>query len=193
MGVLEFISAILSALAWPVAIVLIVIVLRRPLRHLLSRLETLKGPGVEATFQRQLEEAKEEAVAAAASLPAGQRRDANQQERLEYSDLLQLADLSPRAAILDAWLRLEFALTEAAKKADVPLTQRGGILGLIEELEKRGVIAPELRSPLRRLRNLRNVAVHTMDFDISKDSVIDYIDTANFIIRSLEVTPIEDG
>jgi hypothetical protein len=193
MSVLEFISSILSALAWPVAIVIIVIVLRRPLRHLLSRLETLRGPGVEATFQRQLEEAREEAVAAAASLPVGQRRDANQQERLEYSDLLQLADLSPRAAILDAWLRLEFALTEAAKRADVPLTERRGILGLIEELEKRGIIAPELRSPLRRLRNLRNVAVHAIDFDVPKDSVIDYIDTANFIIRSLRVPPMQDS
>ena len=191
MNVLEFISAVVSALAWPIAVIIAVVVLRRPLRHLLSRLETFKGPGVEATFQRQVEEAKEEAALAVAGLPSVQEGDKSQQERLEYSDLLRLADVSPRAAILETWLRIESTLTDVAMRMDVSADTRRGPLSLMEALERHGTIAPEVGSALRRLRNLRNVAVHTQDLDISKDSVVDYIETANFILRSLKERPMD--
>src|SRR6266545_5783525 len=186
MSVLEFISSVLSALAWPIAVISVVIVLRRPLRHLLSRLETFKGPGVEATFQRQVEEAREEAALAVAGLPSVQKGDESQQERLEYVDLLQLADVSPRAAILETWLMIESALTEAAMDVDISPQARGSTIGLMEALKRQGVIGPEVESAVRRLRNLRNVVVHTQHLDISKDSVVDYVWSANYIVRSLK-------
>jgi uncharacterized protein YutE (UPF0331/DUF86 family) len=110
---------------------------------------------------------------------------------LEYDDLLRLADVSPRAAILEAWLRVESALAEMAIRMDVSTDTRRSPLNLIGMLERYGAIAPEVGSALRRLRNLSNVAVHTQDLDISKDTVVDYIDTANFILRSLRERPTD--
>jgi hypothetical protein len=193
MGILEFISSILSALAWPIAVIFIVIILRRPLRHLLLRLETLRGPGVEATFERQIEEAKDEVASAVAGSPQVQRSEESRQERLEVDDLLQLADVSPRAAILEAWLRVESALAEAAAKLDLPPNMRRGTLLFIETLERQGVMSPEVGRAIRRLRNLRNVVVHTPTLDISRESIIDYVETAEFIVRSLRSRSTEPG
>jgi hypothetical protein len=147
MGILEFMSSILSALAWPIAIILIVLILKRPIRHLLLRLETLKGPGVEATFERQVDEAKDEVFSAVAGTPPVQGSEESRHERLEVDDLLQLADVSPRAAILEAWQRVETALAEAAVrlKLDLPSNmRRRGTLLFIETLERQRVISPEV-------------------------------------------------
>jgi hypothetical protein len=186
MSVLEFISSVFSSLSWPLAVVIAVVVLRRPLRHLLTRLESLKGPGIEATFQRQLEEAKEEAVLAVEGpRPSGQQRNREHQAKGEYFDLFQLADLSPRAAIIEAWLRIESTLMQLALRNDVPLDSRAGFTSyLIEQLSERGLFSSNLIRPLKRLRNLRNVAVHEGDFELSRESVIDYIQTADFIVNS---------
>ena len=191
MGVLEFISSVFSALAWPIAVIFIVIVLRRPLRRLLSRLETFRGPGVEATFNREAGAARDEAASAVAGLPNVQKDDESKQEDLEYADLLQLADVSPRAAILETWSRIEVALAEAGTK--VPPNIRRGALSFILTLEREGLISPEVGSALRRVRNLRNVAVHTPDLDISKESIVDYIESAKSIIRSLRDRPTDVG
>jgi hypothetical protein len=193
MGVLEFISSILSALAWPIAVILIVVILRRPLRHLLLRLETLKGPGVEATFERQVEAAKEEVASAVAGSPQVEKREESRQESLEVADLLQLADVSPRSAILETWLRVETALSEAAANLDLPANMRRGTLLFIETLERQGIISPEVGRALRRLRNLRNVAVHTPDLNLSRESIIDYVETAEFIVRSLRTQSTDTG
>ena len=188
MSVLEFISSVLSSLSWPLALIIIVIVLRRPLRHLLLRLESLKGPGIEATFQRQLEEAKEEAALAVEGSTEQENRE--RQTQFDRFDLMQLAELSPRAAIVEAWLRVESALTQLAVMNGLQPNSRANFLQLLALLGQRGLISPELVRPLKRLRNLRNVAVHEDDFTLSHESVIDYIETSDFIIRSLRDKPM---
>src|SRR5215207_8632055 len=98
---LSFAAALVKALAWPLTVLGIFLVLRRPLTGLVPLLARLKFKDLELDFGRRLAEASAEAatlpgIPPAAALPAG-------------SDevLLRLATDAPRAAILEAWLRLE--------------------------------------------------------------------------------------
>ena len=96
---LSFIAAIVKALAWPLTALGIFLVLRRPLLALVPLLARLKFKDFELDFGRRLAEVSAEA-ARLPSVRAGNAAD---------EALLRLAPVAPRAAILEAWLRLEAA------------------------------------------------------------------------------------
>ena len=54
MNWLQFIAALIDSVAWPTAIVVLVIVLRTQIRSLLATLTSLKYKGLELDFGREL-------------------------------------------------------------------------------------------------------------------------------------------
>lgn len=170
-----FIVEIVKALAWPVTVLIILFVLRKPIEKLLTLVQRLRYGGIELDFGIQVQEL---AVRLTSELPAEDGLTAGQRERLKQ--LNQLADYSPRAAVLEGWLLLEEAAIEASKRRNLKVSSRelrSPIL-LGHALEQAGIFDEDKLEIFHRLRNLRNAAAHASEFSFSPESAREYADLA---------------
>ena len=122
MSRLQFIAAILNAVAWPAVVVILVILLRRELRRELPgvfrRVTSLEVPGAKMTFDsladfRNIEKISEAAMKNVA--PEDERAIARSEET-EFGMLDKMAAAAPRDAILEAWNLLEYQLDVASDR-----------------------------------------------------------------------------
>jgi hypothetical protein len=177
---LSFIAAMARALAWPLTVLGIFLVLRRPLTGLIPVVARLKYKDLELDFDRRLAEASAEAAA----LPGAQRGEA-----LPAGDgaLIGLAAVAPRAAILEAWLRLEAAALAAARRRGTaePLSSLRAPARLIEALEELGIVDARQAAVFHELRSLRNSAAHALGFEPTPDAARDYVRLAARLEQSL--------
>jgi len=178
---LSFIAAMVAALAWPLTVLGIFAVLRRPLLDLMPLLARLKYKDLELDFGRRLAEASAEAAA----LPAPRSRPA-----LPADDdaLIALAGTAPRAAILEAWLRVEAAALAAARRRGTPepVSSLRAPTRLIEALEELRVIDARQAAVFHELRSLRNSAAHALGFEPTPEAARDYVRLAARLAQSLE-------
>jgi hypothetical protein len=150
------------------------------LREILPLLQRLKYKEFEVEFGKRVQEISTEVRAELPPSPsAGQLPPS-------ASRAAQLARVSPRAAVLDAWLQVESAALSAAhhlggeRFRDRTLSYQA--VRHLEQLDKldRGVV-----SLLRELRGLRNEAAHAPDFALSEASALDYADAAERVASYL--------
>jgi len=177
---LSFVAAMTAALAWPLTLVAIFLALRRPLRDLIPLLARLKYKDLELDFGRRLAEASAEVAAlpalrAPGALPAGD------------DPLIGLAAAAPRAAILEAWLRVEAAALAAARRRGTaePVSSLRAPVRLIEALEELGVIDARQAAVFHELRSLRNSAAHALGFEPTPEAARDYVRLAARLEQSL--------
>ena len=181
MSWLSFIAEIIKAVAWPLTVLGIFLVLRRPLTNLIPVLGRLKFKDFELDFGRRLAEVRADAETLPAArvgkpLPAGD------------DSLFHLAATAPRAAILEAWIRLEAAALAAARRkgSTEPVSRVRSPTRLIEALEEFGVIDARQAAVFHELRSLRNSAAHALGFEPAPDSARDYVRLAARLEQSLD-------
>lgn len=140
-------------------------------------LERLKYRELEVDFGRRLEEV----ASAAAALGSGSAGPT------PSSDLLHLLESSPRATILEAWIRLEAAAMEAARRqhVDVPAGLLRSPHQLIQFLEEAGVIDARQAAVVHDLGGLRNSAAHATSFTPSPTAAEEYLGLARALENSL--------
>jgi len=178
---LSFVAALVKALAWPLTVLGIFLVLRRPLTGLVPLLARLKFKDLELDFGRRLAEVSAEVAALPRSrAPAALRGG-------DGDALLRLAATAPRAAILEAWLRLEAAALDAARRRGTtePISHLRSPLRLIESLEETGVIDARQAAVFHELRSLRNSAAHAVGFEPAPETAQDYVRLAGRLEQSL--------
>ena len=108
---LQFTSSIVGALAWPLVVFALLVLLRKHLGQLVSRLIHLKLPGVaEAKFKEQLAASTEEAEEVALRTVQVERQTAPDRAFLE------LAKNFPSAAILQSWKDIEATLQQIRER-----------------------------------------------------------------------------
>lgn len=166
MDALTFIVEMTKALAWPVVAVVIILIVRRPLLAMLPLVRRLRYGSLELDFGRRVHELAAEVdkeLPAVADEPLAER-------------LAQLARLSPRAAVLEAWLALEAAAAEASRREGLDLTSRERRTPLLlgQALEQAGILDEQKLEIFHRLRNLRNAAAHASDFELDNQSAVEY-------------------
>ena len=181
---LTFVSNIVSALAWPVATLSIVIILRAPIFKILNLVSRIKVSDVELEFDRQLSVAKEEA-----SIEL--RNDELKQIGLPApidNHLVKLAEVSPRAAVTESWRHVEASALNAAKSliSKESFSNKTMTFQAISIIEKSGVLPERIVLLLRQLRSLRNQAAHAPEFSLSESSAIEYAQLAYQVIAFLE-------
>jgi hypothetical protein len=176
MDILTFISSLVQSLAWPVAVVLIVFIFRQSLAKLIPGLRRLKYKDIEAEFGHQIEEAKQE-LGPPAPPPAlpGPQKEGEAQRKGNLLYYRSLAEVSPRAAILEAWIEFEVAANNAVeslqlafRKRPLPMQHVFGVLG------EAGLLLPQEIDALTRLRALRNQVVHGPEPDLPPDVIAEY-------------------
>ncbi|MEI2651841.1 MAG: hypothetical protein V9G12_06760 [Microthrixaceae bacterium] len=182
----EFITRLVEALAWPIATLLIALLLRKPIISLLKNLEKIKWQGTELEFGKQLVNA--EKGAREVNLPSAEKvkLPAFKPDMSLYERMKSIAEISPAAAVADTWKAVEFATMEVAKAQSYDVS--GNIAGykIVEKLVADGILDQGTLSLYRDLRGLRNSAAHHSDFSISVNEALRYIDLSLSLANRLQ-------
>ena len=174
MNWLTFIASLVDAIAWPVAIIAVVLLLRQPIARLLPELRELRYKDFRVEFGRKLEEVEAQAEVAKLPEPSVQLvLSSVQTDPKTFQEYVaRIAETSPRAAIAEAWRFVEDSLNEIAKQNDLP--QPYSAPALEHFLLRHGRIPKPTANLLRELRGLRNRAVHAGEFDLTSEQAREY-------------------
>lgn len=186
MDILSFIANIISSLAWPGLVILCVILLRKPIAELIPLMRSLKFKDFEIDFDRRLEELKADAEAELPSIPPPTTEAPEEPRReTDYWETIEgLSEVSPRAAISEAWRRVERAIDDHFRR--LGLERPRSYQGMLRALRAQERPIPPAMTLFQELRVLRNRAVHARDFDIDPQRAIEFAQLADRIVASLE-------
>lgn len=180
---LTFISNLITALAWPAATIVIVVLLRGELASLLSRIKKIKHRDSEIDLAGEISEAAKDAEKV---LNHAATEKTPEEERIG-----RLAEDSPRGAILDSWLSIEEAMSQYAMRHGIESeTLHSPPHRRIQNIQLHNLDVPTLGhgiiEMLDKLRRIRNDAVHRTDADITPAVAKDYAALAVRVKAKLE-------
>ena len=155
---------IIDILAWPITTVILTLLLRKQLSSLLGTLRSLKYKDLSLEFGQKLEEAKENAI------KAGLEDVKDKDIETYFNDLAQV---SPRACILESWIQIEAAVEKIIRKHGEGYQRRVFGPPTMKLLELVGLNEGE-RSLFNALRVIRNLLVHEDKLDLPKEQSLDY-------------------
>ncbi|HDG8093165.1 TPA: DUF4145 domain-containing protein [Klebsiella oxytoca] len=168
---------LVSVLIWPGVTVWFIKKYGDDVKALILRLSRIKMGGAEAEFAANLGVAE----ALAVDTPAINIQDAVTNEDTEFSrrlsTLQRIADVSPRAAILESWLLVEEAAGKAGfvQGATIP---RVNLPLFLEWLVRDNKISKNTARLVEKMRHLRNSAAHLKDFELTRDEAERYLKLA---------------
>jgi hypothetical protein len=178
-----FIAQLVSALAWPVIVLICAALLRSPLARLIPLVRTLKYSDVEVQFGREVAELK---LAAGASMQP--MSVAATQRQPIWEDLVRLAAVRPRTAIRRSWQHVEATLTHLAKSRQLEVAeavwQMPMVLGAL--MLNAGVVSNHQYDLLSRLRQLVSEAERASIDSLDPDDAVEFIGLALRLAASLE-------
>lgn len=187
MNNLEFISQLADSFAWPVAVLIVALVLRKHIGDLLASLTRLRFGDLELDFQRL--------ARSAVKLPPPSPPSAKVAPRNEaiYSTLqdqmLGIASQAPSASILLAWASVETAMSSAVARLSISpdAPSRRPALHNLEQLGRHTELPQGVAHTINEMRILRNKVTHDkkQQLRISSDSALSYAETAVRIIDLL--------
>ncbi|MBN6350233.1 hypothetical protein JZM10_01965 [Providencia rettgeri] len=184
MDVLKFFSELIKALAWPMATIILVILLRKPVVELIPLLRRLKYKEFELEFSKEVSELKAEVEAIA--------KEKSPSVPVSSSRLLDLVSFSTPAAIMEAWLEVESAAISTASSFwgqstndALKNTQKLG-----EYLLQCKVIDREQLDIFNKLRHLRNKVAHARDLNLSESDARSYVQLALDLADSIRGTKV---
>lgn len=165
---MEHFVKLVEALAWPAAAIWLSFIFRSEIRKLLGRVSSLKYKDLEANFEKGLVAAEEEAKKA---LPEKAKIISGDEEPIyppphdsRYEQLLRIAEESPRAALLEAWVEVETSLSETAERFNINNSRRVPARKVVIGLIDTGKFAKTIFPLFEDLRVLRNEAAHAPQF-----------------------------
>lgn len=173
MDLLTFIVEIAKALAWPISLLACLVVVRGSVQELIRNLTRFKFSELELEFSSTLETAR--------TLLAEQVDDTTAD-----IDFIDSQILSPRAIILESWLKIEQIINRLHENISEPGNYKSSNSGKIRKLQELHVLNEAEVSSVNLLRNLRNQAAHDESFVISKNEALEYANLANSFIKSKE-------
>jgi len=171
---MELLVTLLVGIAWPVAVVWIAYLFKGELRSLLHRMSQLKYKDVEAKFESGLAEAEAKVTAIEKSSPSTLPRP---EISSKLEQLRRIADVSPRAAIMEAWVLVEDAAGKSGFVQGATIPRVNPHL-FVEELVRLRKLPMGSDSLLDQMRRLRNQAAHLPDFSLNQDEADRYLQLA---------------
>jgi hypothetical protein len=116
-GDLQFAAEIVNSLAWPIVVVVAVVLLRQEVADAFHRMQSFEFGGTKAKltfaplagYEKMVEAAVKDAVAAPDAEIVGS-------EQTDFSLLQALASAAPGQAVIDAWGLLEYQLNVASDR-----------------------------------------------------------------------------
>ena len=172
-----FLAEVIGHLSWPIAFIGTVVILKAPIVKLLSLVSRVKYKDLDIEFSKAVKELRKETEK---SIPheTGEDRDT--------TNIVKLAELAPRAAVIEAWRRLESEAIEALERSDSKTPGAKLRTGTVwRALLSEKVIKENQCKIIEELRVLRNTAVHADEFSFNTSDAIDYIFSVSPLISFL--------
>jgi len=182
MSWLVFIAEMTKALAWPLVALVALVVYRNPLLGLVRRLRSFKYREAEAVFDEQ-------AVRVAESIAVIPQRSLAAVSDQVDEHLFELAQLSPRAAVVEVWARIEARLRDMLPP-QAAVAQPRTAHEMIKVLREADLINHATETALRGLMQLRNLAVHSHEDELSAQKALDFITLANAVLWVLRAPSV---
>jgi hypothetical protein len=133
----------LAGLAWPVAVVVLVLTFRRTIAEQLGRLQTFKAVGTEATFEARVDDALRQSAKLAGVSEVSAARQAH---------LIQLASTEPNKAIRRAWEVVRESAQALARRREIAWSTTKDFAELLEQDKELDSDTVQLILNLRSLR-----------------------------------------
>jgi hypothetical protein len=186
MSWLEFIVKIIDSLVWPASILFVLYILRGELPAIARSLKKLRYKDLELEFEKSAQEIVEKAKSSLPETSKNIQLSGQSQDEL-IDRLISISELAPRSAILEAWLVVEAAAVDVAKKKGIStFKSHPGPMRLRDYLVKGDLLNKDQQAVFEQLRNLRNEAVHVADAEFTRKAVDDYIASALQMAAYLE-------
>lgn len=168
MSVLEFISTLIGQLlSWPVAVVILVFALRRPIAELLPTLREYEGMGQRLSFGDRLAQVEDSVEQAAASIEqplSNQIEDfgGEQKSSDESNTLVREAEANPSYVVLTSWERLRGAMDDLAGSVRDGTRRSLGqsVVAQLSDIRKSKLTNESFLRAVEELRHLRNRVAH---------------------------------
>lgn len=160
MDVLKFIASLVASLAWPVLVLVALLIFYRPLRTLIGRATDIELFGAKVRLGKEIQRAAVSTEAAVASAQSRPEFDAAAKPRTRVADKnpwLPTLNESPSLAAIYAWAGLEKSLRRLAGAfGDTSSPSSVSVTDLLAGLEKNSVLEPEFVRAAHDLRLIRN-------------------------------------
>ena len=182
MDILTFITKMTGALAWPLTLLVAVVLLRNPLSDLLRLLTKVKYGSMEMEFNREVNQLSQTVNA---ELPSS---SASQEEQQMYEKLLQLAVAAPQSAVIEAWRQIENRLVDLAREHNLEVAPRVWTMPLILSsfMLDKGLVTESQDNTIMRAKALRDRAVYTKDMQLSAEEAVNYVNLAISLAASIK-------
>lgn len=176
-------NQIINTLAWPVVVLVIVLVFRKPLSALLTKATKFKYKDLELEFQEGIERIKEEEHH---TLEDTQEPKSGAVE----VDLFDMASVSPSAAVMEAWRSVEGSAKDLINRhGHTPDYSVETPYKLMQDILIKGEIIEEKRGKVfDELRQLRNKVTHAETFQVNSDQAVEYVRLALKMKNYLDTT-----
>ena len=167
---MEYVVKIIDSVIWPIAAIIITVLIRKDVSLILARLQRLKYKDVQADFEVGL--SKVESEVADIKLPQSEVV-----AKPKSSSARELIHISPRSAIVSGWNLIDTAalkggLAQGAAFQYVPLKN------IYAAVEGNPVFPKDFANIIKSLRDLRNQAVHGVEESFSSEEAERYVELA---------------
>jgi Domain of unknown function (DUF4145) len=184
----QFIASLfqsLTSLAWPAALIVAVWLFRERLLSLMPLLR-VKYKDFDVSFR--LDQAEKDAAALPPPV-GGPVPNPTPEEKTRFE---QIAELSPRAAIIDARRDLDEAVQKMAEIHGRSTSRRPWtLLTAIRALRDRQVISPETSALLDDLRSIGNEAAHSRENNFTTEDALRFRALADQALAQLQEANID--
>jgi len=176
-----------SHFAWPILVLVVILIFRKPLNGLLARLRKAKGPGGELEFDREVEQLEKNTKEVQQKIPTKDLEKPEEDEPDVFAD-----------SIKDPKISIMILAREIEKEARELMASLGLLEGIryvnvrkaFEMLEQKGFFAKNFMKSIGAFWDLRNRIVHGKRIE-DKDSVIKVLDIGTTLLRMLKAIPRE--
>ena len=172
MHLLELLVQLIVGISWPTAIILVAYLLKGDLKALLKRISHIKYKDIEAKFEKDLLKVEEKVSA----LPSRTNRIYQGPHEKQLDLIYRIAKTSPRAAIIESWRLVEQAIKQA-EQTDQP-TKHLNTTQPIRWLQENSKLDKENIELVMQLRQMRNAAVHSSEFETTQTGAERYAQVA---------------
>lgn len=183
MNSLEFIAKMTEALAWPLIVLVLVVLLRKPLLQLVPSMRKLKFRQFEAEFNQEVrQEVRKIEREVAEEIPASETAITT-----DNAALFELVKFAPKSAVIEAWVMVETAAKQLiAAKGHALNYDTATPYRLIERvLEEDTGVAKRKIKIFNELRQLRNKIVHADNYQLSSEQAAEYVRLAQALAKHL--------
>lgn len=171
-------TQLLGDLAWPIATIILALLFRDEILRILRSIKRVTWGDKVVDLSADLDAVEKEVAQTEGAPPTDMP--------VLDDRLARLIEISPAAAILEAWKELEATLRRVVASHGPKISRAPTARMLIEYLFRQELIGPSDHFALTRLADIRNKAVH--DTDVTSVTSLDayrFIDSARILGQSL--------